>query len=155
MLGCFGFLTDDTSLPWLEKILYAVGCGEMWVPRSLLSQLFQAELLDHNSSRLSRRECEILNLLGQGLSNKCIAESLFISQETLRWHLRNLYGKTRVQGRVKLIEYAHEFKDVFLPAADEPNTSATKAFTSRSIIPEDVLQNRFGQQIEPKARRIG
>jgi len=120
MLGCFGFLTNDTTLPCLKKILRAASYGEMWVPRTLLSQMFQAELLEHNSSRLSRRECEILGLLGQGLCNKRIAERLFISDETLRWHLRNLYGKTRVRGRDKLIKYANEFKQVSAGAAEEP-----------------------------------
>jgi DNA-binding NarL/FixJ family response regulator len=124
MLGCFGFLTDDTTLPWLKKILEAIGCGEMWVPRSLLSQIFRAELVEHNLSRLSRRECEIMSLLGQGLTNKVIAERLFISQETLRWHLRNLYGKTRVQGRDKLIRYANDLNDVALVPEDKASTPA-------------------------------
>ena len=126
MLGCFGFLTDDTNLTSLKKILEAIGCGEMWVPRGLLSQTFQAELVEHNFSRLSRRECEILSLLGQGLTNKTIAERLFISQETLRWHLRNLYGKTRVQGRDKLIRYANDLNDVALVSADKASTTANK-----------------------------
>jgi DNA-binding NarL/FixJ family response regulator len=130
MLGCFGFLTDDTTLPSLRKILEAIGCGEMWVPRSLLSQIFQAELVEHNFSRLSRRECEILSLLGEGLTNKSIAQRLFISQETLRWHLRNLYGKTRVQGRDKLIRYANDLNDVALVSADKPSTPATKQISN-------------------------
>jgi DNA-binding NarL/FixJ family response regulator len=122
LLGCFGFVTDNTTLPSLKQILYAIGCGEMWVPRSLLSQIFQAELLEHNSSRLSRRECEILSLLGQGLTNKAMAQRLFITQETLRWHLRNLYGKTRVQGRDKLIRYANELNEVALVPEQKPST---------------------------------
>jgi DNA-binding NarL/FixJ family response regulator len=133
MLGCFGFLTDDTTLPSLKKILDAIGCGEMWVPRSLLSQIFQAELVEHNFSRLSRRESEILSLLGQGLTNKFIAERLFISQETLRWHLRNLYGKTRVQGRDKLIRYANDLNDIALVPTDKPSTPASKEIGKPAI----------------------
>jgi DNA-binding CsgD family transcriptional regulator len=48
----------------------------------------------------------VLSLLGQGLSNRSIAERLFISPETLRWHLRNLYSKTELRSRGELIEYA-------------------------------------------------
>jgi ATP/maltotriose-dependent transcriptional regulator MalT len=48
----------------------------------------------------------VINLLGQRLSNKTIAQQLFISEETLRWHLRNLYGKTGFETRGDLIEYA-------------------------------------------------
>jgi len=112
MLGCFGILRDDTSLLCLQRILFSATRGEMWVPRKLLSQAFQALLCEQNFSRLSRRECEVLALLGQRLSNQQIAERLFISKETLRWHLRNLYTKTRVQGRDKLIQYASEFNQI-------------------------------------------
>jgi DNA-binding NarL/FixJ family response regulator len=107
--GCFGFLTDETTLPQLRKMLFSVMRGEMWFPRRLVSQVFQALLVKQNSNSLSRREREVLALLSQKLTNKEIAERLFISQETLRWHLRNLYAKTRVQGRDKLIRYANEF----------------------------------------------
>jgi DNA-binding NarL/FixJ family response regulator len=117
MSGCSGFITDDTTLPRLRKILGAVTCGEMWFPRRVLSQAFQALVIEQNCNSLSRREREILTLLGQGLSNKQMAERLFISQETLRWHLRNLYAKTRVQGREKLVKYANEFNDAAPRAA--------------------------------------
>ncbi len=56
--------------------------------------------------KLSRREQEVLNLPGQRLSNRLIAERLFISEETLRWHLRNLYSKTELQSRAELVEFA-------------------------------------------------
>jgi DNA-binding NarL/FixJ family response regulator len=126
MLGCFGFLTDNTTLADFKNILRAVSRGEMWVPRSLLSQMFQATLLEHSSSRLSRRECEVLSLLGQGLGNKRIAERLFISEETLRWHLRNLYAKTRVRGRDNLIKYANDFIRACLAAAEEPERAGKR-----------------------------
>jgi DNA-binding NarL/FixJ family response regulator len=120
MLGCFGFLTDNTTLPQLRNILCTVARGEMWVPRKLLSEAFQGLLLEQNANCLSRREREILTLLAQELSNKQISERLFITQETLRWHLRHLYTKTRVRGRDKLIEYANEF-------AEAARTSRPKA----------------------------
>ena len=56
--------------------------------------------------RLTNREQEVLSLIGQRLSNKRIAEQLFISGETLRWHLRNLYAKTEMHTRSELLEYA-------------------------------------------------
>jgi len=112
MLGCFGFLTDNTTLPMLRKILYALARREMWFPRELLSEGFQALLLQQNANCLSPREREILTLLAQELSNKRIAERLFITQETLRWHLRHLYAKTQVRSRDKLIEYANEFTEI-------------------------------------------
>ena len=125
MLGCFGFLTDSTSLTSLRNVLCAVTRGEMWFPRKLLSQAFHTLLLEQNANGLSRREREILTLLGQELSNKQIAERLFITQETLRWHLRHLYTKTRVQGRDKLIKYANEFTEI-APVISAENGNAQK-----------------------------
>ena len=48
---------------------------------------------------LTRREIAILKRLESGLSNKEIAESIFISEGTLKWHLHNVYGKLGVKNR--------------------------------------------------------
>ena len=48
---------------------------------------------------LTRREVAILKRLESGLSNKEIAEAIFISEGTLKWHLHNVYGKLNVRNR--------------------------------------------------------
>jgi LuxR family maltose regulon positive regulatory protein len=48
---------------------------------------------------LTRREVAILKRLESGLSNKEIAEAIFISEGTLKWHLHNIYGKLAVKNR--------------------------------------------------------
>ena len=48
---------------------------------------------------LTRREIAILKRLESGLGNKEIAESIFISEGTLKWHLHNVYGKLGVKNR--------------------------------------------------------
>jgi ATP/maltotriose-dependent transcriptional regulator MalT len=48
---------------------------------------------------LTKREVAILKRLESGLSNKEIAESIFISEGTLKWHLHNVYGKLEVKNR--------------------------------------------------------
>lgn len=48
---------------------------------------------------LTRREINILKRLESGMSNKEIAESIFISEGTLRWHLHNIYGKLGTKNR--------------------------------------------------------
>ncbi|RLT93229.1 MAG: LuxR family transcriptional regulator [Ketobacter sp.] len=52
---------------------------------------------------LTRREQAVLALIQQGLSNKAIAESLFISPNTLKVHIRNLYGKMGVENRTQAL----------------------------------------------------
>lgn len=52
---------------------------------------------------LTRREQAVLELISQGLSNKAIAETLFISPNTLKVHIRNLYGKMGVENRTQAL----------------------------------------------------
>jgi LuxR family transcriptional regulator, maltose regulon positive regulatory protein len=51
------------------------------------------------SEELTRRELSILKRLETGLSNKEIAEAIFVSEGTLKWHLHNVYGKLNVKNR--------------------------------------------------------
>jgi LuxR family transcriptional regulator, maltose regulon positive regulatory protein len=51
------------------------------------------------SEDLTKRELSILKRLGTGLSNKEIAEAIFVSEGTLKWHLHNVYGKLNVKNR--------------------------------------------------------
>ncbi len=48
---------------------------------------------------LTRREVSILKRLESDLSNKEIAEAIFVSEGTLKWHLHNVYGKLNVKNR--------------------------------------------------------
>jgi LuxR family maltose regulon positive regulatory protein len=48
---------------------------------------------------LTKRELSILKRLETGLSNKEIAEAIFVSEGTLKWHLHNVYGKLSVKNR--------------------------------------------------------
>lgn len=57
--------------------------------------------------RISRRECEIIELVGRGLSNQDIAQSLFISPYTVKKHLNNIFVKTGVVSRVQLAALFH------------------------------------------------
>jgi LuxR family maltose regulon positive regulatory protein len=51
------------------------------------------------SEELTKRELSILKRLETGLSNKEIAEAIFVSEGTLKWHLHNVYGKLNVKNR--------------------------------------------------------
>ncbi len=57
---------------------------------------------------LTRREINILKRLESGMSNKEIAESIFISEGTLRWHLHNIYGKLGTKNRSGALVKARE-----------------------------------------------
>lgn len=57
---------------------------------------------------LSERELEVLRLVVAGLSNRDIAEELFISLNTVKWHTKNIYEKLQVHNRAQAIARAHE-----------------------------------------------
>ena len=48
---------------------------------------------------LTKREVSILKRLDSGLSNREIAEAIFVSEGTLKWHLHNVYSKLNVRNR--------------------------------------------------------
>lgn len=60
------------------------------------------------SEPLSERELEILRALAHSMSNKRIAHVLGISPETVKWHLRNVYGKLKVVGRDDAVARARD-----------------------------------------------
>jgi LuxR family transcriptional regulator, maltose regulon positive regulatory protein len=58
------------------------------------------------SEELTKRELSILRRLETGLSNKEIAEAIFVSEGTLKWHLHNVYGKLNVKNRTRAMARA-------------------------------------------------
>jgi NarL family two-component system response regulator LiaR len=85
----------------------AIGDGDLWYPRAVLSALVRRSILNRSVSqkRLTSREMEILRLLGMETKNQTIADQLFISRETVRWHLRALYSKIGVNNRSEAQQY--------------------------------------------------
>jgi len=57
---------------------------------------------------LTPREHEILTLLAGGLTNSAIAEKLFLSQKTVRYHVSSIFGKMQVTDRGQAIVRARE-----------------------------------------------
>jgi DNA-binding NarL/FixJ family response regulator len=106
--GCFGVLSPQTPPVTWEKMVRCVTGGEMWAQRAVLTRVFRSMIL-YEACDLSRREGEILTLLVEGLSNRAIAQKLFIAPDTIRWHLRQLYSKTGVDSRRKLLIYAKRY----------------------------------------------
>jgi DNA-binding CsgD family transcriptional regulator len=84
-----------------------VGLG-LWAGRRLTpapaAGPFERNEAAIRSLGLTPRECEILELLASGRSNKELARILGISPNTVKTHLASLYGKLEVQKRVQAIE---------------------------------------------------
>lgn len=56
--------------------------------------------------KLSYREQEILDFMVQGLTNAQIAQKAFITEETVKAHLKSIYRKLNVQNRIQAVLYA-------------------------------------------------
>src|SRR5438105_12340571 len=57
--------------------------------------------------QLTKRELEILRLIADGLSNQDIGQRLFISVGTVKWYLKQIYGKLHVSSRTQAIAATH------------------------------------------------
>jgi LuxR family maltose regulon positive regulatory protein len=57
---------------------------------------------------LSQRELEVLGLIAAGLSNQQIADQTYVAVSTVKWHIRNIYGKLGVKSRTQAIARARE-----------------------------------------------
>lgn len=117
LAGCAGFLPEDAPRTLLSRAIRAVADGEYWVSRKVLSRILRS-LLPVSDDRLTAREREILTLIGQGLRNQEIADRLFISCETTRWHIRSIYNKIGVHDRLAAAMYARSILNLPLRAED-------------------------------------
>ncbi len=105
-LGCSGAILSSAADETYRKALHAIFDGEVWVPRKVLSRLLQSLLFGETGRHLTRREMEVLKQICTGSTNQQIADELFISRETVRWHLRSMYSKIGVKDRSGAIRYA-------------------------------------------------
>ena len=86
-----------------------------WVPEhNILACIRQDEAVESAAAdqieKLSERELEVLRLIAVGLSNREIAEQLFLSPGTIKTHVHHIYGKLGVSNRTQAVVHAREVK---------------------------------------------
>ena len=101
--GYYGVLNGREKLRVIRKALQVVAQGEIWASRRIVSELVRDFARADSSRNLTPRESEILALITQGHNNREIADKLFVTRETIRWHVRSLYSKLGVQDRSRLM----------------------------------------------------
>ena len=129
--GAMGIVLKDKAVEVIIKAIERVSTGEVWLdPRltaSLLSDFTrpnrpakpdpEAEKI----SALSKREREVVELIGKGLKNKEMAERLFISEITVRHHLTSIFEKLGVSDRIELMLYAYRHGLAKAPQYEVPS----------------------------------
>src|SRR5438093_3610973 len=100
--GAKGYLLKDARREELLDCIRKVNSGETCIPQALMQKL----VTGISSETLTEREAEVLQLLADGKSNKEIGAKLFISEFTVKGHLRNIFTKLNVLSRTEAVTVA-------------------------------------------------
>ena len=114
--GASGFLMKDASFEDFVSTIRAVAAGGEVLPDALTPSLF-TEIARHaavgkrarilESVRLTNRERQVIDLLGEGLSNKEIATRLKIAVQTVKSHVHNVLEKLALRSRLEVAAFTH------------------------------------------------
>ena len=118
-LGCSGIVLKQTAPELIVKSIRKVYGGEIWLDSHTTAAVMRqfaspSDIASAGSgpgksrerSPLSQREREIVQLVAQGFKNKEMAEKMFISEQTVKNHLHNIFDKLGVSDRLELALYA-------------------------------------------------
>ena len=108
-IGCAGYLLKGSKPSEAYSAVRAVAAGQLWAGRKIVSNVL-LNVLRESKHRLTFRESEILGLLSNGLTNSEIGKRLFISPQTVRWHLRSLYSKLGTHDRSRAVMHGTDME---------------------------------------------
>lgn len=110
--GADGYLLKNIPLIELQSVIrqFVKGepCYSPYLVDITLEQNLVADTAKTEDFSLTAREREVLGLLGQGISNKEISKNLFVSVETVKSHIKNIYKKLDVKNRVEAVKKISE-----------------------------------------------
>lgn len=106
--GASGYVLKDDSPEELVRAVRAVARGERWLSARIAQVLISSVGSKESAAldRLTEREQEVLQLIGRGYRNDQIVRELSISEQTVKNHIRNIFGKIGVTSRVEAVLYA-------------------------------------------------
>jgi len=116
--GVMGFLIKNITKNILDEAIHTVYDNKNYYSQELFDfftrQVSKDEKKEEERIQLTKREKEILQLLTEGLSNKEIADVLFVSERTVIGHKTNLLSKTGCKNTIGLLSYAIKNKLVVI-----------------------------------------
>jgi len=116
--GARGILRKDAPPELVMRSIEKVHQGELWIDHEMMARVFgqmtrprpasKVDPEEEKHAQLTAKERKIVEVIvaGNGMSNKALAESLFISEHTLRNYLVSMYKKLGVSNRLELYVYA-------------------------------------------------
>lgn len=107
-----GYVLKNIGKQELVKALEKIYGGGIYFGEDVLAEMTKASEKKKISdeAHLTAREIEVIRLIEKELSNKQIAEQLFLSERTVETHRKNIFRKTNTSGVIGLIKYAYEHK---------------------------------------------
>jgi DNA-binding NarL/FixJ family response regulator len=113
--GANGYLLKEISIDEIANAVRSVHSGQSLISPSMASKLldeFAAMIKKEEQKeevpapRLTPREMEVLEHVAQGMNNREIAKALFISENTVKNHVRNILEKLHLHSRMEAVVYA-------------------------------------------------
>ena len=112
--GASGYLLKDSSTDEVAQAIRLVAEGQSLITPSMATKLLdefkqmsrQGTRQQINAPRLTDRELEVLRLVARGHNNREIAKELFISENTVKNHVRNILEKLHLHSRMEAVVYA-------------------------------------------------
>jgi DNA-binding NarL/FixJ family response regulator len=116
LLGAMGLVSKEKAAEDLIRATRRVHAGEAWLDPAVVAGVLnevsvaaRSKKVDPDAEKiatLTKREREVVELVGQGIKSKEVAERLFISETTVRHHLTSIFEKLEVTDRVELMIFA-------------------------------------------------
>lgn len=107
--GASGYFLKDTPLPELKAgLIEVINGGAAMSPqiaKEVISYFRLSKPADNDPVSLTARELDVVTQAQKGLSNRLIAEQLFVSVDTVKYHIKNIYEKLQINSREELKKY--------------------------------------------------
>lgn len=120
--GASGYLLKDSSIDEVAQAIRVVADGQSLISPSMavklideFKQMSKPEKEQLPGFRLTERELEVLRLVARGMNNREIARELFISENTVKNHVRNILEKLQLHSRMEAVMFAVREKLLEIP----------------------------------------
>ena len=118
-LGVTGIVGTNQNTRTLIRAIRQVSEGEIWLNHKVIAQLLDNSFNSTSNGKyknkgllrgddLTKRELEVITMIGLGLNNKEISKKLYIGEATVRHHLSSIYSKLNIKDRLNLAIYAYQ-----------------------------------------------
>ena len=107
-----GYVLKNIGKQELIRALEKISGGGIYFSDEVLHEMARASEIkkDQEEAHLTAREIEIIRLIEKEMTNRQIAETLFLSERTVETHRKNIFRKTNTSSVIGLIKYAYEHK---------------------------------------------